>query len=223
MASSPITSWQIDGEIMETVIDFIFLGSKITADGHCSHEIKGCLLLGRKAMTKLDSVLINRDITSKGPYSQIYGFSRSHVQIWELGHKEGWVSKNWCLWTVVLEKTLESPLDCKDIKLVSPKGNKLWIFIGRTDAEAEAPILWPPNVKSWFIKKRPWCWERLKAGGEGHDRRRDGWMASLTQWTWIWANSRRWWRTGKPVVLQSIGSQIVGHDLPTEQPYQLKD
>ena len=118
---------------------------------------------------------------NKGPSSQGYGFPLV-VCGCELDHEESWAPKNWCLWTVVLEKTLESPLDCKDIKLVSPKGNKLWIFIGRTDAEAEAPILWPPNVKSWFIKKRPWCWETLRAG-EGSGRGRNGWMASPAQWT----------------------------------------
>ena len=119
--------------------------------------------------------------------------------MWELGHK-GWALKKWCSWTVVLEKILESPLDCKEIKPVNPKGNQPWIFIGRTDAETEAPVLWPPDAKSLLIGKDPW--ERLKAGGEGDDRGWDGWMASLTQWTWVWASSGRWWRTGKPGVLQ---------------------
>ena len=124
MAFGPITSWQIDGETMETVTDFIFLGSKITADGECSHEIKRHLLLGRKAMTNLDSVLKNRHyFADKGPYSKSYGFSSSYVWMWELDRKEGWALKNWCFWTVVLEKTLESPLDCKEIQSVHPKGN----------------------------------------------------------------------------------------------------
>ena len=122
---------------METVTDIIFLGSKITADGDCSHEIKRCLLLGRKAMTNLASILKSRDITDKGLSSQSYGFSSSHVWMWELGHKKSWVPKNWCFSTVVLGKTLESPLDIKEIKPVHPKGNQSWIFIGRTDAEAE--------------------------------------------------------------------------------------
>ena len=91
----------------------------------------------------------------KSPYSQSYGFSSSHVWMWELDHKEGWVLKKWCFWIVVLEKTLESPLDCKEIQPVHPKGNQSWIFIGRTDAEAEAPILWPPDGKSWLIGKDP--------------------------------------------------------------------
>ena len=136
-----------------TVTDFIFLGSKITADGECSHEIKRCLLLGRKAMTSLDSVLKNQRhyFAIKGPSSQSYGFSSSHVWMWELDHKESWALKNWCFWTVALEKILESPLDCKEIKPVNLKGNESWIFIGRTDAEAEAPILWPPDRKSWLI------------------------------------------------------------------------
>ena len=132
-------------------------GSKITADGDCSHEIKRCLFLGRKIMTKLDSILKSREnyFANRSPSSQSYGFSSSHVWWWELEHKEGWALKKWCLWTVVLEKTLESPLDCKEIQPVHPKGNQSWIFIGRTDAEAETPILWPPDVKNWFIGKDP--------------------------------------------------------------------
>ena len=106
-------------------------------------------------------------------------------------------------------------LDCKEIKPVDPKGNQSWIFIGRTDTEA--PILWPPDVKRWLIRKKPWCWERLKAGGERDDRGWDGWMASLTQRTWVWASSGRWWKTRKPGMLESMGSQRVGHDWVTEQ------
>ena len=138
---------------MEIVTGFIFLGSKITADGDWSHETKRHLLLGRKAMTNLYSILKSRDITlpTKICNSQGYGFSSSHVGMWELDYKESWVLKNWCFWTVVLEKTLESPLDSKEIKPVNPKGNQPWIFIGRTDTEAEAPILCPPDAKSWLI------------------------------------------------------------------------
>ena len=139
--------------------------------------------------------------------------------MWELDPKESWAPKNWCFLTVILEKTLESPLDCK-IKLVNPKGNQFWIFSGRTDAEVEAPILWPLNAKNWLnCLFRPWCWEKLKVGREGGDRGWDGWMASPTQWTWVWAGSGRWWRTGKPGVLQSMGSQRVRHDWATGQPY----
>ena len=156
MASSPITSQQTDGDKMETVTDFIFLGSKITVDGDCSHKIKRCLLLERKAMTNLDSILKSWDIfADKDPYSQSYGSSSSHVWMWELDCKESWALKNWCFWTMVLEKTLESPLDCKKIQLVHPKGDQSWIFIGRSDAEAEAPILWPPDAKSSLTGKEP--------------------------------------------------------------------
>ena len=157
MAFGPITSWEIDGETVETVSDFILGGSKITADGDCSHEIKRHLLLGRKVMTNLDSTfksLFKRHyFANKGPSSQGYGFSSSHVWMWELDCEESWVPKNWCFWTVVLEKTLESPLDCKDIQPVHSKGDQSWVFFGRTDAKAEAPVLWPPYVKSWLIGK----------------------------------------------------------------------
>ena len=155
MASGPITSWQIDGETVETVADFIFLGSKITADGDCSHKIKRCLLLGRKVMTNLDSTLKSRDIINKSPSCQGYGFSSGHVWMWDLDYKESWAPKNWCFWTVVLEKTLESPLDLKEIQPVHSKGDQTWVFIGRTDVEAETPILWPPDAKSWLIWKDP--------------------------------------------------------------------
>ena len=133
-----------------------FFDSKITADGDWSHEIKRHLLLGRKAITNLDSILKSRDyFANKGLSSQSYGFSSSHVWMLGLDYKESWASKNWCFWTVVLEKTLESPLHFKEIKPVSPKGNQSWIFIGRTDAEAETPIRWPPDAKSWLIGKGP--------------------------------------------------------------------
>ena len=139
---------------METVTDFIFLGSKITVDGDCSHEIKRCLLPARKAVTNQDSILKRRDhFANKGLYSQSNGFSSSHVWKWELDHKKGWEPKDSCFWTVTLEKTLESPLDCKEIKPVNPKGNQPWIFIGLTDAETEAPILWPSDAKKWLTGK----------------------------------------------------------------------
>ena len=117
---------------------------------------------------------------------------------------------------MVLEKTLESSLNCKEIQLVHPKGNQSWIFSGRTDAEAETLILWPPDLKNWLIWKEPWCWERLRAGGEGDDRGWDGWMASLTHWTWVWVNSGSWWWTGRSGMLRFMGLQIVGHDWATE-------
>ena len=168
MASGPITSWQIDGETMETVRGFIFGGSKITADGDCSHEIKRRLLLGRKVITNLDNILKQRRyFANKGLYSQSYGFSSSHVWMWELDHKESWAPKSWCFWTVVLEKTLESPLDCKEIQPLNPKGNQSWILIGMTDAEVEATILGPPDVKNWLIEKDPDAgndWRREEKG-----------------------------------------------------------
>ena len=148
----------------------------------------------------------------KGPSSQSYGFSSSHVWMWEVDYKESWAPKNWCFWTVVLEKTLESPLGCREIKPVHPKENQSWIFVGRTDAETEAPTLWPPDAKKLTHRKRLWCWERLKAGGEGDDRAWDGWMVSPTRWKRVWVSSGSWWWTGKPGMLQSMGSQRVGHD-----------
>ena len=155
------------------------------------------------------------DFANKGPSSQGYGFSSGHVWMWELDYKESWAPKNWCFWTVVLEQTLESPLDCKEIQPVHPKGDQSLVFIGRTDAEAETPILWPPDAKKWLIG-RPWCWEIVRAGGEGDDRGWDGWMASPTQWTWVWANSGRWWWSGRPGMLQFMGSKRVIHDWVTK-------
>ena len=136
MASCLNTSWQINVETMETVRDFILGGSKITADGNCSCEIKRCLLLGRKLMTNPDSMLKSRHYFAfKGPSSQSYGFSSSHVWMWELDSKESWTLKNWCFWTVVSEKILESLLDCKEIQPVHTKRNQCWRFIGWTSAE----------------------------------------------------------------------------------------
>ena len=149
----------------------------------------------------------------KGPSSQGYGFSSSRVWMWELGYKESWVPKNWCFWTVILEKTLESPLAWKEIQPVHPKGDQSWVFIGRTDVEAETPILWSPDAKSWLIWKDP---ERLKVGGEWDGRGWGGWMALPTQWTGIWVNAGSWWWTGRPGVLQFMGSQKVRHDWATE-------
>ena len=143
--------WQRDRHDWATSLSLIFLGSKITAEGDFCHEFRRCLLLGRKAVTNLDTILQSRDFANKGPSGQSYSFSSSHVWMRELDHKESWLPKNWCFWTVVLEKTLESPLDCKEIQPVHPKGDQSWIFIGRTDAEA--PILCPHGVKNWLIWK----------------------------------------------------------------------
>ena len=134
--------------------------------------------------------------------------------MWELDHTEGWALKNWCFCTVVLEKTLESPLDCKEIKPVNSKGNQSWIFTGGTDAEAEAPILWPPDAKNWLTGKDPDAekdWRQEKGMTE------EEMVGSLTRWTWVWASSRRWWRTGKTGMLQSVGLQRVVYNLLTEQ------
>ena len=155
---------------------------------------------------------------NKGQSSQGYGFSSNHVWMWELDYKESWPLNNWCFWTVVLEKTLESPLDCKEIQPVHPKGDQSWIY------SLEGLVL---KLKLQYFGhlmvskelthlKSHWCWERLKAGGEGDDRGWDGWMTSLTQWTWVWVNSRSWWWTGRPGVLQSTGLQRVGHNWAAE-------
>ena len=117
---------------------------------------------------------------------------------------------------MVWEKTLESPLDCKEIKPINPKGNQFWIFIGRTDAEAETPILWSPDAKNWLIGKDPDAWKDWWQEEKGMNRAGDSWMPSLTRWTWVWASSRNWWWTGKPGVLQSMGSQRVRQDWATE-------
>ena len=127
--------------------------------------------------------------------------------MWEMDCEKSWALTNWCFWTVVLEKTLESPLDCKEIQPVHSKGDQSWVFTGRTDVEAETPIFWPPDVKSWLIGKDPEIWERLKAEGEGDNRRWDSWIASPTQWTWVCVNSGSWWWTGRPGVLWFMGSQ----------------
>ena len=127
--------------------------------------------------------------------------------------KESWAPKTWCFWTVVLEKTLESPLESQSFH---PKGDQSWVFIGRIGVEAEVPILlatWCEELTHW---QRPWFWERLRARGEGDDRGWDGWMASSTLWMWVWVNSGSWWWTGRPGVLQFIGSQRVKHDWVTE-------
>ena len=134
--------------------------------------------------------------------------------MWELDNKERWAPKNWCFWTVMLEKTLESPLDSKEIQPVHLKGNQSCICIGRIDVEAETPILWSPDEKNWLIWKDPDCWERLRAGGEGDDRGWDGWMASLTQWTCVWISSRSWWWIERPNNVH--GLQRVRHNWATE-------
>ena len=146
-----VNSWVNNGNR-----DFIFLGSKISADSDCSHEIKMLAPWKKSYDQPRQHIKKQRHyFVNKGPSSQGYGFSSSHVWIWELDYKKSWVLKNWCFWTVVLEKTLESPLDCKEIQPVHPKGDQSWVFIGRTDVEAEIPILWLPDAKSWLSWKDP--------------------------------------------------------------------
>ena len=142
---------------METVTDFIFLGSKIIADGNCSLEIKKTLAPWKRNYDQPRQHIKKQRLyfANKGPSSHCYDFSSSHMWMWELDYKESWAPKNCCFWTVALEKTLESPLDCKEIQPVHPKGNQSWIFIGRTDTEADTLLLWPPDVKNWLIWKEP--------------------------------------------------------------------
>ena len=158
------------------------------ADSDCSHEIKGCLFLGRKAMKNLDSLMQRQHFSDKGLSSQSYGFSSSHAQMWQLNHKEGWVLKNWCFWAMVLEKTLESPLDSKEIKPVNPKGNYHEYSLEGLMLKLQYFGHLMRRAGSW---KWPWYWERFRAGGEGGNRGWDGWMASPAWWTWVWVSSRR--------------------------------
>ena len=176
MTSSSITSWQIEVGKVGAVTDFLFLGSKIIADGGCSHEIKISAPWKKSYDKSRQHIKKQRyQFSNKG---QSYGFSSSHAQLWELDYKEGWVPNNWCFWTVVLEKTLVSPLNSMGIQPVDPKGNQLWIFNGRTNAEAEVPILWPPDVESWFTGEDP------DAGKDSRQkekqRQRNGWLDGIT-------------------------------------------
>ena len=170
-------------------------GSKITADGDCSHEIKRRLLLGRKVMTNLDSIFKSRYITLPTKVclikAMVFPVVMYRCESWTVKkaeHQRIDAFEPWC-W----RRLFESPLDYKEIQPVHSKGNQSWVFFGRNDAEAESPVLWPPHLKSLTHWKRLWCWEGLGAGGEGDDRGWDGWMASLTQWTWVWVNSKSWW------------------------------
>ena len=204
MASGPITSWQIDGE---TVDDFIFLGSKITEDGDYSYEIKRCLFPGRKAMTNLDSIFKSRDITLstkvrlvKAMVFPVVMYGCESWTVKKAEHQRIDAFELWCL------RRLLSPLDWREIQQVHPKGDQSWVFIGRIDAETETPnasAIWCEELPHL---KRPWCWERLGAGGEHDDRGWDGWMVSPTQWTWVWMDSGSCCSTGRPGVLQFMGS-----------------
>ena len=193
--------------------DFILGGSKITADGDCSHEIKGCLILGRKVITNLDSILKSRGVTLPTKVrlvkAVVFPVVMYGCESWTIKKAEH--PRNCCFWNVMLKKTLESLLACREIQPVHPKGNQSWIFLGRTDVEAEAPVLQPPDAKSWLIGKDPdagkdWRWEEK---GTTEDEM-VGWPHQLK--TWVWVSSGSWWWTGRPGVLQSMGSQRVGHD-----------
>ena len=181
MAFGPITSWELDEETMKTVTDY-FLGLQ----NHCGQWMQPwnqkTLAPWKESYDKPRQCIKKQrhHFADKGPYSLSYGFSSSHVWMWELDRKEGWVTKNWCFPTVVLEKTLESPLDCKEIRPVNPKGDQSWTFIGRTDAKAETPALatWYEELTHW---KRPWCWERLTAEEKGTtEDEMVGWHHQLT-------------------------------------------
>ena len=213
MASGPITSWQIDGETMKTVIDFLFLGSKITADSDCSHEIKRHLLLGRKAITNLDNILKRDTLPTNVPLvkATVFPIVMYACEYWTIKKAECQRIDSFELWC--WRRLFESPLDCKEIqpsnlKEISPEYSLEGLML-----KLQYFTTWCEEPTHW---KRPWCWERLKAGGEGDDRGWDGWMAWPTWWIWVWAGSESWWWTGKPGMLQSIGLQRVGHNWVTE-------
>ena len=202
MTSSPITPWHLEGETMETVTDFIFSGSKITAGGDCSHEVKRRLLFGRKAMAnsikKQSHYFATKVCLVKAMVFPVVVYG---CESWTIKK----ASTLWCFW---------ESFGLQGDEPVHPKGDQSWMFIGRTDAEAETLILWPPDVKNWLIGKNPdagndWRQEEKRTTGW------DGWMASPTRWTWVWVSPGSWWWTGKPGV-QSMGSPRVGCDWATE-------
>ena len=193
----------------------IFLGSKITADGDCSQEIKRHLLLGRKAMTNLDSIFKNRDITlpTKAHLVKAMVFVMYGCESWTTNKAEHWridAFELWC-WRRLLRVPWTTRRSNQSIlKEISPEYSLEGLML---KLKLQSFATWWEGLTRW---KRPWCWKRLKVGGEGDDRGWDGWMASPTQWTWVWASSRSWWWTGKPGLLQSMGSQRVRHDWATE-------
>ena len=260
MASSPTTSWQIDGKQWQ----ILFWGTpKSLQMVTTTMKLKDTPWEKSYDQPRQHIIKQRHYFANKGLTSQGYGFSNSHVWMWELDYKESWVPNNWCFWTVLLEKTLESPLDCKEIQSVHPKGSQSWIFIGRTDVEAETPILWLPDAKNWLIWKDPdagrdWRWEENGMTEDemvgwhhwldGHEvffffpfificwrlitlQDCSGFCYTLT-WishgftciphpdpcsqAWVWVSSGSWWWTGRPDVLQCIGSQRVRHDWATE-------
>ena len=218
MASGPITSWQIDGESVETMSDFIFLGSKITADGDCSHEIKRCLLLGRKVMTNLGSILKSRDITLPTKVRLVKAMVSPVVmygcESWTVKKAECWkidAFELWC-WRRLLRVPWAARRSNQSIlKEISP-GRSLEGLMLKSKLQFQLATSCE-ELTHW---KRPWCWEGLGTGGEGDDRGWDGWMASPTRWTWVWVNFGSWCWTGRPGVLRFMGSQRVRHDWETE-------
>ena len=215
MASSPIISWQKDGETMETVAEFIFLGSKITADGDCSHKIKRRLLLGRKAMTNQDSILKSRDITLptkvrlvKATVFPLVMYGCENWTIKKAEHRRIDAFELWC-WRRLLRVPWTARRSNQSIlREISPEYSLEGLML-KLELQYFGHLM--RRADSF---ERPWCWERLKVGGEGDNR--DGWTALLTQWTRVWVSSRSWLWTGKPGTLQSMGSQRVGHDWATE-------
>ena len=176
------------------------------------------LALWKKTYDQPSNILKSRDITLSTNVNLV---KSSHVWMWELDHKQSWAPKNWCFWTVVLEKTLESPLDSKETQPVNPKGNQSWIFITRTDAEAEAPILWPPDAKNWLIWKDPDAGKDW--GQEEKGTTEDETVGGITDlMDMSLSSSKCWWWTGKPGVLQSTGSQRLRHDWATELNWRLE-
>ena len=218
MVSSTITSWQTLGETMETLTDLIFGGSKINADGDCSHEIKRCLPLRRKAMINLDSILKSRDITLLTKVRLVKAMVFPVVMYGcELDYKESWMPKNWRFWTVVLEKTLESSLGCKEIHSAHPKGDQSWVFIGRADVEAERPILWPPDAESWLIWKDPDAGKDWRQEEKGiTEDKTVRWHHQLDGHEFEQALGVGDRQGSLACCMQSMGSQRVGHDWATE-------
>ena len=206
MASGSITSWQIEGEKVEVFTEFLFLGFKITVDGDCCHEIRRLLLLGRKTMTNLNSVLKCRDITLP---TKVHIVKAMVFPVVMYGC-ESWMWRRQCA-----EELMPSNYGAGENSWVS-LGNQPWMFIARPDAEVETPVFWSSDANSWLCKC-PWCWERLRAEAKEHVRGWDGWMISLIQWTWTWANFGRWRGTERPGVLQSMSLQRVGQNWLADQ------
>ena len=218
MASGPITSWQIDGERVETVADFILGGSKITEDGDCSHEIKRHLLLGRKVMANLDSILKSRDITLptkvhlvKAMVFPVVMYGCESWTVKKADHQRIDAFELWCWRRLLRVPWTERRSNQSILKEISPGGSLEGLML-KLKFQCFGHFMW--RVDS--LEKTLWCWEELGAGREGDDRGWDGWMASLTWWTWVWVNSRSWWWTGRPGVLQFMGSRRVRHNWVTE-------